>query len=89
VLAGGRTSPPKSPTVPPPPRPVHPRGPLPDCRTCVAQSGLGGPAKQMNAYRPMFRQPKLPLSSKTAQIRTSGSARSLATVLRVQQSNSQ
>jgi peptidoglycan lytic transglycosylase A len=86
ALASARISSPKSPPVPP--HLVHLRRPLLDCRACnIAESGLGQRAKQMNANRPSSQQPK-PLGSKPAEIRTSESARSIVTVLRVQQSNS-
>ena len=86
ALASARTSSPKSSPVPP--HLAHLRRSLPDCRACnIAESGLGERAKQMNANRPSFQQPKR-LSSKSAEIRTSAPAPSLATVLRVQQSNS-
>jgi membrane-bound lytic murein transglycosylase A len=83
LVASARTSFPKSPTVAS--RPADFR--QPDCRTCkVAESGLGGRAKLMNANR--FQQLKPPLSTKSAEIRTSEPMPSIVTVLRVQQRNS-
>jgi membrane-bound lytic murein transglycosylase A len=86
LVASARTSAPKSPPVPP--HLARLRPPLPGCRGCkVAESGLAGGAKQMNANRPSLQQPK-PVISKSAETFASAPARSLPTVLRVQQSNS-
>jgi membrane-bound lytic murein transglycosylase A len=86
LVASTRTSAPKSPSVPP--HLARLRPPLPGCGGCkVAESGLAGGAKQMNANRPSLQQPK-PVISKSAETFASAPARSLPTVLRVQQSNS-
>jgi membrane-bound lytic murein transglycosylase A len=86
VPASARISSPKSSPIPPHLEQL--RRSLPDCRACaVAESGLAERAKQINANRPSFQQSK-PLSSKSAEIRTSERVPSLVTVLRVQQSNS-
>jgi membrane-bound lytic murein transglycosylase A len=81
ALATARTSSSKSSAVAPHPAPLR-RSP-PNCNGCkIAQSGLGGRAKQMNVSP--FEPPK-PLSSKSVAIRTS--VPSIATVLRVEQGN--